>query len=105
MKLLKLTDEVFQYYKENVKGNENISEDQAARKLTRNVLLAMPVPQRSPVERLIGNMKYIYGNLYIVVRRNKVVHISNQSGGKRYGGWFKDQAKYDELTKLLEIAE
>ena len=107
MKILKLTDEVFEFYRTNTRDNENITRDQAERKLTRNVMLAMPVPPRNFLDAWVGNQKYIYGNLHIIVRRNKVVGLFNHKGKgeKAYGGWFKDHKKYAALTKQLEIIE
>jgi hypothetical protein len=106
LKILKLTDEVFQYYRENVRDNENISRDQAARKLTRNVLLAMEVPPRNFLETWTGNTKYIYGNLHIIVKRGKVIKLFNNYGkAKAYGGWFLDKKKYTQLTKELGIID
>jgi hypothetical protein len=97
---------VFQYYRENVKGNENISRDQASRKLTRNVLLAMEVPPRNFLETWSGNTKYIYGNLHIIVKRGKVIKLFNNHGKvKAYGGWFLDKEKYNQLTKDLKIVD
>jgi hypothetical protein len=97
LRIYRITDEVFQFYRENVKDNENISRDQAERKLTRNILLSMPVPQRN------GNQKWIYGNLHIIVNSNKVVRLLNHSEGKYYPMWFKDETRYNELTKQLGI--
>jgi hypothetical protein len=105
LKILKLSDEVYEHYKSNIKGNENITKDQAARKLTRNVMLAMEITPRNALDRLKGNKLYYYGNLHILVRRGKVVHLSNHYGGKHFGGWFKDEKRYVQLTKELGIID
>ena len=103
MKILKLSDEVYQYYKTMIRGNEDITKDQAERKLTRNVMLGVEVPPRNTLERLKGNKLYYYGNLHIVVRWGKVVYLSNHYGGKHYNQWEPNEQKYIELTKKLGI--
>ncbi|PLR99523.1 hypothetical protein [Bacillus sp. T33-2] len=105
MKLLKVTDDVFQYYKENVRGNKDITLDQARRKLTRNVMLAKKVVPKDDIQRIIGTKIYHYGNLHITVRWNKVIHIVNHRSGKHYGGWKLDRRKYEQLTKELGIQD
>jgi hypothetical protein len=104
LRILEITNKVYDYYRLNTKGNEEISKDQAARKLTRNVILAMPVPPRSEFESLLGNRKYVYGNLHIIIRGDRIIHIYNHYGGKKaYGGWIRDEERYAELTKQLGI--
>jgi hypothetical protein len=105
MELLKLTDKVYEQYKLSVKGNTDISKDQAARKLTRNVLLAKELPPKSKIDRLLGIKLYAYGNLHILVRRGKVVNVSNHYGGEYHTGWEFDKKKYIELTKQLGIED
>jgi hypothetical protein len=106
MKILKLTDKVFQYYKENVKENENITRDQAAKKLTRNKELAMRVPPRNNRERQKGYQMYYYGNLHFVVSDDKVIHIKNHADGNLHcAGWFLDENRYAELTNKLGIED
>jgi hypothetical protein len=105
LKVLKLTDKAFEMYRKHVKGNQNTSRDQAALKLTRNVLLAKEIPPRNTVERLIGNKLYAYGNLHILVRRGKVVNVFNHYGGEYHDGWQFDKQKYIELTKQLGIED
>jgi hypothetical protein len=103
VEILELTDKVFEYYRKNTKGNENISRDQVARKLTRNVLLAKEVPPRNAIDRLLGNCMYHYGNLHIVVRRNKIVHIRNYKNQNNYKNWELDRFKYVDLSRELGI--
>lgn len=105
MKILKLSDSVYEYYREKVNGNQNISREQAARKITRNVLLAKEVQLRKRLDRLLGKKLYHYGNMDIVVQWGKVIHISNKKGGKRKGNWYKDMKKYEQLTKELGIED
>jgi hypothetical protein len=104
LKILELPDELYQYYKTMTNDNENITKDQAAKKLTRNVMLGMLIPPRNKLDRSKGNKMYFYGNLHICVKNDrKIVHIHNHGRGKFFGGWFKDEEKYIELTKKLGI--
>jgi hypothetical protein len=103
VKILKLPYELYEYYKTCVRDNENITRDQAARKLTRNVLLAKEVPPRNTLEKLKGNKMYQYGFLHIVVRRGRIVHLNNK--GRLDEEWVKDEQRYQELTKKLEIVD
>lgn len=105
MKLLKVPNDIYEKYKDTVKGNENTSLDQVRRKLTRNMLLAKEVTPRSKWERLIGNKIYHYGNLHFVVRYGKVIELKNYKGGKHYGGWRLDEKKRMELTIKLGIED
>jgi hypothetical protein len=103
LKVLKITEEVYQYYRENVKGNQNTSRDQAARKLTRNIKCADKVPRKFN-EMFDSFREYWYGNLYILVHRGTVVQIRNHKGRSLHG-WQLDNAKYHKLTKRLGIVE
>lgn len=104
MQILELDNEMYKYYKLCTRDNENITIDQARRKLTRNYLLGMPVPPRNESDRLKGNQMVFYGNMHMVIRNGKVIHLYNHTGkGKHFGGWFKDEEKYIELTKKLGI--
>jgi hypothetical protein len=105
MELLRLTDKAYEQYKVSVKGNKDISKDQAARKLTRNVLLAKELPPRNTLERFIGNRMHMYGNLHILVRRGKIVNVFNHYGGDYHNGWEFDKRRYIELTKQLGIED
>lgn len=105
MKLLKLSDNAYNYYRENVKGNKNIAMDQARRKLTRNVLMAKEVKIRNRLDRLLGKRLYHYGNMDIIVQFDRVIHIKNIKGGKRKGNWKRDEEKYIQLTKELGIED
>jgi hypothetical protein len=105
MNLLKLTDKAYEQYQLSVKGNIGISKDQAARKLTRNVLLAKELPPKTKLDRLLGNKTYAYGNLHIDIRRGKVVKVSNHYGRDCHNGWEFNKKKYIELTKQLGIED
>jgi hypothetical protein len=103
LKILKLTDKVYDTYKSFVRHNDDITRELAEKKLTRNVMLAKEVEPRSEFEKQIGNRVYQYGNLQIVVRRDKVVHIWNNKGVNAYTNWELDIVKYVELSRELGI--
>lgn len=105
MKLLKLSDKAYEQYRTKVKGNENITRDQASKKITRNVLLAKEVPPRYTLDRLLGSKLYHYGNLHIIVRWGKVLQIYNHFGGQYHNDWVLDKEKYIKLTKELGIED
>jgi hypothetical protein len=95
MKLFQLGKGVYEYYTKKVKGNQSADHLLVQKKLTRNIQLALSTP-------VTKNLTcYIYGNLHIFVRKNRITSIRNI---KMDGSWFvKDKEKYDELTKLLGI--
>lgn len=66
-------------------------------------MLAKEIEPRGDYEKQIGNKVYLYGNLQIVTRRGKVVHIWNNKGANNNSDWELDQVKYDELSKELGI--
>ena len=100
MKLLKLTKDAYNQYKNTVKGNENISYKQAQRKLTRNVQLAIEAPQEEEHKQQDKKL-YLYGNLHILVVQDRIVWVKNH---RWYCDWFhKDQEEYEELSKKYKI--
>ncbi|PKR83520.1 hypothetical protein [Heyndrickxia camelliae] len=103
MKLLRLKPEVYEYYRTKVKGNKDISYDQACKKLTRNVQCATELEPRNDFEKEIGNKAYLYGNLFIVVRKGRVVYLKNHSKLKSKHGWYFDAKKYITLSNELGI--
>ena len=102
IRLLNLKESAFDYYRNNVKGNVNITFDQARRKLTRNVLLAV---ERTNLKNLLKcKQVYIYGNMRIIVRFGTIVEIENYITDV-VPNWTKDEEKYEQITKELGIHE
>jgi hypothetical protein len=99
VQLLELSKGAYKYYKNNVKGNENITYDMARRKLTRNVLLAKKVEPE-----LNGKKLYIYGCLHILVVNNKIVWIKNHPG-KSTSRFKKNMELYNRLNQELGIPD
>ncbi|TCJ01141.1 hypothetical protein [Cytobacillus praedii] len=100
MKILKLTDKVYNQYRENVRGNEHITLDQAVRKLSRNVQLVEEVaPER--IKRHLLSVTYSYGNLDIRVLFGTIVSIINHKG--EASDWKFPKRRYIELTKEYQI--
>ncbi|MED3792448.1 hypothetical protein P4571_08325 [Niallia alba] len=99
MKILQISKNVFDYYRNNVKGNENTSSEQIQRKLTRNMLLAHKVDSTG----YHGQM-YQYGCLWFVVnKRGKVTWIKN--GCFPPTNWKLDTKRYIELNRDLGIKD
>lgn len=91
MKIYQLGKGVYQYYKSNVKGNEDTPYELAQRKLTRNIALAAKVNEEY----------YMYGNLHIVLNGNTIVKIMNY---REPINWFyKNKKQYYRLNKILMI--
>jgi phosphopentomutase len=105
LKILKLTDKVYDQYKRFVKGNQDITKEMAEKKITRDVMVATEVPVRSDYEKQIGNRAWRYGNLLIITRRDKVVHIWNNKGVNAIAEWEVDETKRNELSKKLGIID
>jgi hypothetical protein len=105
LKILELTDKAYEAYKSFVRHNDDITRELASKKITRNVMLAKEIEPRSEFEKQIGNRVYEYGNLEIVTRRDKVVHIWNNKGVNAYTGWELDAVKKVDLSRELSIID
>ncbi|PAD70833.1 hypothetical protein CHH83_01905 [Bacillus sp. 7586-K] len=105
MKLLEITDEALEQYRTTVRGNENITYDQAQRKLTRNVILVKDfAPERIKRSWLTLGKNFAYGNLHIIVRSGKIIKIVNHKGRKQ-DSWNPPKHEYIKLCKLLGIED
>jgi hypothetical protein len=102
VQIFEITDRVYEYYKQNVKGNEDVTKDQAAKKLSRNVMLAKEIPPRNEQDISKGNKMYYYGSLHIVLKGDKIIYLNNHRGSKCYG-WELDQEKYEKISTEFEI--
>jgi hypothetical protein len=98
MKLLKLKRKVEEYYRNNVKGNKDISYDQIRRKMTRNMLLAKKEDSTDYPCQL-----YKYGSLWFLVKDDKVVWMRNKCYVPE--DWILDKEKYNRLNEELGIKE
>jgi hypothetical protein len=98
---LKLTQESYNVYRESVKGNEDITLDQAARKVSRNCHYVRDKEKGKVVKNGWFTTTYSYGNLDIVVRWGKVLSISNKKGN---GVTMNiDRKYYNELSSLYGV--
>ena len=89
---------VYKVYVEDVRGAKNLTFDQVKKKLFRNVMLGLEVPNR----RGTSNKYYTYGNLGIMLDDSgKIVYVENMI--RKQAVWFKDNEQYKRLNKLLEI--
>lgn len=95
VKALKLTDKVFDYYHKEIENSEDVTREQVSLKMTRNMHLAIPYNHSS------GRTWYAYGQLRFAVENNIIgwIEIKNRQPAI----WNKDQSKYNEITKKLNI--
>lgn len=97
MELLQLGKGVLPYYRKHVRGNEDIDQNLAQRKLTRNVLLA-----KKALCDEQGKVLYLYGNLEILVVNDTIVWIKNHPGRRRRG-LDPNLDLYTAFSRLLDI--
>ncbi|MGG0667771.1 hypothetical protein ABE073_04495 [Lederbergia citrisecunda] len=100
--LLSLNKHSLDYYRRFVKGNLGISEDQASRKMSRNMLLAYPYKYDSLTKQR-PRVWYAYGCLRFIVRDNEVIWMQNHQ--PVFKVWYKDLEKYERLNKEFGIEE
>ncbi|WJV20785.1 hypothetical protein QU593_10245 [Rossellomorea marisflavi] len=96
-KLLKFKKGLYEFYKEEVSGNKNISLDLARKKMTRNMLLS----EKANSENHRGQ-KYKYGSLHFIVNQGGVITWMNNSCFPPRK-WSIDKDKYKQLNKELLI--
>lgn len=96
MKLYEVSQGVCNYYRKHVKGNQEVSDVEVQKKLTRNInMTKVTVPLSN--NRVI----YLYGNLHITVKGNKIIKLKNN---KQPTDWFyKDRKKFNELNQMLGL--
>jgi hypothetical protein len=98
MKLYRVSSgSLFDRYREIVKDNENSSNSLIRRKLTRNIQLAMKVELDKDLTL------YMYGNLHIFVRGNRITWIRNKIS--KHNWFYKDKKRYAELNEILGIKD
>lgn len=96
IKLLKVTKSAMDYYRKNIKGNENATELDIQKKLTRNVYLAIPTKRRNEEAQL-----FLYGRLEILVKNgDEIVWIK---ANDKKCNFTVDKQRKEELNKLLQI--
>ncbi|PLS07799.1 hypothetical protein CUU63_10155 [Bacillus halotolerans] len=102
MKILKISPAAIEAYRNDVKRNYDIEEDQARRKLTRNVMLVKEFRPEAIKKGFISKT-YSYGNLKIIVRHNTIIKVRNIKGDPE--PWHFPKKRYIELNKLLGIRD
>jgi hypothetical protein len=97
--ILKFKKGLFDYYKETVSGNKDITLDQAQKKMTRNMLLAAKADSTN-----FHAQKYMYGNLHFIVNERGVITWMKN---KQYApqGWKSDKKLYVQLSEELGIED
>ncbi|WP_039230522.1 hypothetical protein [Clostridium haemolyticum] len=91
---------VYEYYINNVQGNENLTYNQVKKKLSSNALSGVKMhDDREGVE------VYRYGNMAIKIQNEEIVYIHNNKGIKNFERYkFNIDSKYrDYLRKLWNI--
>lgn len=91
---------VYEYYINNVQGNENLTYNQVKKKLSSNALSGVKMPDdREGVE------VYRYGNMAIKIQNEEIVYIHNNKGIKNFERYkFNINSKYrDYLRKLWNV--
>jgi hypothetical protein len=97
--ILKFKKGLFDYYKKNVSGNDEITLDQAQRKMTRNMLLAAEADSTK-----FYGQKYMYGNLHFIVNdRGVITWMKNKQYSPQ--GWRADKKLYVQLSEELGIED
>ncbi|ASB89285.1 MULTISPECIES: hypothetical protein [Bacillus] len=99
MKMLKVTNDALNYYRKSVKGNKNITEEQARAKLTRNVKLVQAETPERVLRIGLFSKVYMYHDLHITVRNGKVIKIVNHKRPRF------SKKRYIELSKALGIKD
>lgn len=104
IEILELGEGVYDYYRNQVKGNKDTTFDQTRRKLTRNMNVAIMDMDNSGLYGLDTTL-YHYGNLDMLVVGNTVVWLKNHKGSIQYPSFGKQMNKklYEQLTEELSI--
>lgn len=102
LKILKIKPAAIEAYRNDVKRNYDIEEDQDRRKLTRNVMLVKEFRPEGIKKGFISKT-YSYGNLKITVRHNTIIKVRNIKGDPE--PWNFPKKRYIELNKLLGIRD
>ncbi len=99
MELVQVSDKAIRYYRNKVKGNENVSKELIRKKLTRNLYLA--TFDKSTEDQYYKI--YWYGQLKMTLVGDKIVKLQNCKGANP--NWVKDEKEYKRLNKLLGIPD
>ncbi|MCY7779554.1 hypothetical protein P9D47_14030 [Bacillus haynesii] len=94
MKMLKVTNDALNYYRESVKGNKYITEEQAR---ARNLKLVQSTG--ACTKKWLFSKVYMYHDLHITVRNGKVIKIINHKRPRF------SKKRYIELSKALGIKD
>ena len=97
LKPFKISDLAYQSYRQLTRGNAQLSREEVAKKLTRNVLLGIPV--------VVENTKYTwyaYGEMRLLVKKSeKIICIINHQ--PVIEGWKVNPWSKANLNRLLRI--
>jgi hypothetical protein len=97
--ILKFKKGLFDYYRNTVSGNNEITMDQARRKMTRNMLLAAKSDSTE-----FNSQRYMYGSLHFNVNeRGVITWIGNRKFTPQ--GWELDKEAYVRLSRELGVED
>ena len=98
LKVYKLTYGAYEHYRTRIKGNKEVTHNEARRKLTRNINLAILSNEWTSNG---SKMKlYCYGCLHIIIREDTIIRIKYGTPDVRFKF---NQRQYDRLTKRLDL--
>lgn len=99
IKLLNVSERIYEKYKRSVKNNQNITLDECRRKLTRNFLLGTNIMEDYDKQYIIR----VYGKLRIFVDTNtfNVIDIQNRKIDRKR--CYINPREKEELNKLLGL--
>lgn len=100
--LLTFSHEALKYYRNHVRGNADIPEIQAQRKMSRNMALAFSYKKDSEAKKH-PRAWYSYGALRFMVRDGEVKWIQNHC--RTFPMWYKDWDRYYGLSEYFRIDE
>lgn len=102
IKLLQVSDKVIEAYRREVKGNERLPTDQVIKKIHRNIQLVKEADKKY-IKRNLFSTTYMYGNLHLKVKFNKVIELVNHKG--RHTDWHVNWKRYEQLSRQLGILD
>lgn len=97
VKVYKMTKNAYRDYKYGVGGNLDLDIETARRKVSRNIMLAIP----EKISKFIT--RYYYGSLHIYVNTSSDLIIKIKNGMTPHDLWEKHRKNHRKTSKLLNI--
>lgn len=96
MRLLFMSNVIYERYKQSVRGAEDISIEEARRLMTRNMLLSI-----RGEKGVCKGTYYMYGRLHFVVDNNRIVWLKNRMPAPK--SWKRNNRRYLKLNERFGI--